>query len=77
MCSLPAVEDLRVCLAHTGRQRGLVDAFRGQLRQRLLLPGAATTDILQHYIATIKVTPAAYRLCHVLLRWQDEAGLQK
>jgi hypothetical protein len=59
--SLPAVEDLRVCLAHTGRQRGLVDAFRGQLRQRLLLPGAATTDILTHYIATIKVTPVATR----------------
>lgn len=60
-CSLPAVEDLRTCLAATGRQRDLVDAFRAQLRQRLLLPGAATTDILTHYIATIKVRHYAYR----------------
>eukprot|EP00250_Pteridium_aquilinum_P008763 c18193_g1_i1 orf=359-3379(-) len=52
--SLPAIEDLRHCLANTGHHTKLVDSFRTALRHRLLTAGAATTDILLQYISTIK-----------------------
>ncbi|KAL3697240.1 hypothetical protein R1sor_011316 [Riccia sorocarpa] len=52
--SLPAIEDLKQCLANTGDHAKLVDSFRDALKQRLLTAGAATTDILLQYISTIK-----------------------
>ncbi|KAH7437518.1 hypothetical protein KP509_05G076000 [Ceratopteris richardii] len=52
--SLPAIEDLRHCLANTGHHTKLVESFRTALRHRLLTAGAATTDILLQYISTIK-----------------------
>ncbi|XP_024541138.1 anaphase-promoting complex subunit 2 isoform X1 [Selaginella moellendorffii] len=52
--SLPAIEDLRQCLANTGEHSKLVKSFRLALKQRLLTAGAATTDILTQYVSTIK-----------------------
>lgn len=52
--SLPALEDLKECLRHTKAHRQLVLVFGSAIRARLLHPGAATTDIIQHYISTIR-----------------------
>lgn len=52
--SLPALKDLRVCLKHTGRHRHLASTFGNAVRGRLLHPGAATGDIIQHYVSTIR-----------------------
>ena len=53
--SLPAVEDLRVCLLHTSGFLSLASNLREAFRKRLLQPGATTQDILRIYICSIKV----------------------
>jgi len=52
--SLPALDDLKKCLSQTHAHRNLVIVFGGAIRARLLHPGAATMDIIQHYISTIR-----------------------
>eukprot|EP00891_Asterochloris_glomerata_P007911 jgi/Astpho2/7911/Aster-06390 len=52
--SLPAVEDMRVCLRHTNLHHKFVTQFRKATQERLLHPGAATTDIISQYVSTIK-----------------------
>jgi len=52
--SVPALLDLRRCLARTGRSAPLVRALRQQLARRLLIAGAHTRDVIQVYIKTIK-----------------------
>jgi anaphase-promoting complex subunit 2 len=52
--SMPAVADLRACLEATSLAATLPAAFRAALRRRLLHAGAATADILTHYLHTIK-----------------------
>lgn len=52
--SLPALRDLRECLRHTGKHRHLAITFGNAIRNRLLHPGAATTDIIEHYVSTIR-----------------------
>lgn len=52
--SLPTLLDLRECLQYTDGYTPLVDTFGTAIKTRLLHPGAATTDILQHYTSTIR-----------------------
>jgi len=52
--SMPALLDLRRCLARTGRTAPLVRALRQQLQRRLLIAGAHTRDVIKVYIKTIK-----------------------
>lgn len=52
--SRPALEDLRHALRHAGLHRALVSRFGRALRERLLHPGAATSDIIQQYVSTIR-----------------------
>jgi len=52
--SIPALLDLRRCLARTGRTAPLVRALRQQLSRRLLIAGAHTRDVIKVYIKTIK-----------------------
>lgn len=52
--SLPALEDLKDCLRHTDDYRKLVAIFGTAVRTRLLHPGAATADIIHHYVSTIR-----------------------
>jgi len=52
--SIPALLDLRRCLARTGRTAPLVKALRQQLTRRLLIAGAHTRDVIKVYIKTIK-----------------------
>ncbi len=53
--SLPALEDLKVCIKHTKKYGMLIHDFSRSVMTRLLHPGAATSDIIQHYLSTIKV----------------------
>ncbi|KAL4426176.1 hypothetical protein ABPG77_007458 [Micractinium sp. CCAP 211/92] len=52
--SLPAIEDIRDCLQNTNLHRKFVAVFRKALQDRLLHPGAATSDIIQQYVSAIK-----------------------
>jgi len=52
--SIPALLDLRRCLARTGNTGLLVQALRTQLSRRLLIAGAHTRDVIKVYIKTIK-----------------------
>lgn len=52
--SLPAVQDLRECLANTSLHTKLVRMFGSATQARLLQPGAATSDIIQQYVSTIR-----------------------
>ena len=54
----PAIQDVRVCLTYTLRQRELAETLREQLRQRLLVPGADTPTILEQYVAVIQALRA-------------------
>ncbi|EGZ09658.1 hypothetical protein PHYSODRAFT_564225 [Phytophthora sojae] len=56
--SIPALEDLRLCLERTQQHGKLLREFRGALQSRLLQPGANTSAILDIYVSTIK----AFRL---------------
>ncbi|KAE9041271.1 Anaphase-promoting complex subunit 2 [Phytophthora rubi] len=56
--SIPALEDLRLCLERTQQHGELLREFRGALQSRLLQPGANTSAILDIYVSTIK----AFRL---------------
>jgi anaphase-promoting complex subunit 2 len=52
--SLPALEDLRRCLAPARLHRRLVAAFGAAIRARLLHPGASTADVIQQYVSAIR-----------------------
>ncbi|BGP54769.1 hypothetical protein JCM8202_003277 [Rhodotorula sphaerocarpa] len=52
--SLPALEDLKVCLQKTDQRTLLVARFRDQLIDRLLHPGVDTRDIVTVYISVIR-----------------------
>lgn len=52
--SLAAIEDLKECLANTSLHRRVVSVFGAAIQDRLLHPGAATTDIIQQYVSTIR-----------------------
>lgn len=53
--SLPAVRDLERALMYTSLHSHLITVFRQALVDRLLHPGAATSDIIHQYVASIKV----------------------
>lgn len=52
--SLPAVEDLRICLEKTDLRSCLTQKLQKALETRLLHPGVNTTDVITAYIAAIK-----------------------
>jgi len=52
--SLPALEDLGTCLSNTSNQQLFVRSFSRAIQARLLHAGAATVDIIQQYVSTIK-----------------------
>ncbi|TPX34681.1 hypothetical protein SmJEL517_g02748 [Synchytrium microbalum] len=52
--SLPALEDLKACLAKTDQKWAVGEAFRTATRGRLLHHGALTVDILMLYVSSIK-----------------------
>jgi anaphase-promoting complex subunit 2 len=52
--SLPALQDLAVCLQHTSLAGHFAATFRASLQQRLLHAGAATSDIIHTYVSTIR-----------------------
>ena len=64
--SLPALDDLKSCIKETREYAVLIEDFSLAIQKRLLHPGASTADIIQHYMATIKVLnhvePSGYAL---------------
>lgn len=52
--SLPALEDLRICLPETDLRSYLTKKMQQSMEKRLLHPGVSTPDILTAYIATIR-----------------------
>lgn len=52
--SRPAVQDVKDCLAHTNLHRKFVAGFKQAIGERLLHAGAATSDIIEQYVSTIK-----------------------
>ncbi|EGF98847.1 uncharacterized protein MELLADRAFT_95091 [Melampsora larici-populina 98AG31] len=52
--SLPALEDLRLCLSKTDQRSLLVRTLQKSNRTRLLHPGADTQDIITQYISLMK-----------------------
>lgn len=52
--SRPAVQDMKECLAHTSLHRKFVAGFKQAIQERLLHAGAATSDIIEQYVSTIK-----------------------
>ncbi|KAK9838770.1 hypothetical protein WJX74_003024 [Apatococcus lobatus] len=50
----PALEDLKTCLIHTNLHSYFISSFRSETEARLLHPGAATKDIIEQYVATIR-----------------------
>lgn len=53
--SLPALNDLKECLKYTRAYSTLLECFSAAIDRRLLHPGASTSDIIQHYMSTIRV----------------------
>lgn len=53
--SMPALEDLRRCIKKTKGFSQLIQVFGDAICRRLLHPGASTSDILHHYITSIRV----------------------
>ncbi|KAK9790960.1 hypothetical protein WJX73_003133 [Symbiochloris irregularis] len=56
--SLPAIQDLTECLAHTNLASDFARRFGQAMQDRLLHAGAATVDILQQYISAIRALKA-------------------
>ncbi|KAF7266110.1 hypothetical protein GWI33_020535 [Rhynchophorus ferrugineus] len=52
--SLPALEDIRICLPRTDLKPMLTKKLQKAMETRLLHPGVSTTDILTAYVATIR-----------------------
>ncbi|KAK9456962.1 hypothetical protein V1511DRAFT_495780 [Dipodascopsis uninucleata] len=52
--SLPAINDLRMCLKTQEHRAQLVASFQSSCQARLLHCGATTSDIISFYISTIK-----------------------
>eukprot|EP00890_Picochlorum_soloecismus_P006135 jgi/Picsp_1/6522/NSC_03866-R1_anaphase-promoting complex subunit 2-like len=53
--SLPALNDLKESLKYTRSYSTLLEHFSAAIDHRLLHPGASTSDIIQHYMSTIRV----------------------
>ena len=53
--SLPAIQDLTICLTKTDQRQFLERSLNHQIHSRLLHPGADTKDILSQYISLIRV----------------------
>ena len=51
--SRPALDDLTECLRHTRQHSRLVTQLRAQVSQRLLKPGADTSNIIQVDVCTL------------------------
>jgi anaphase-promoting complex subunit 2 len=52
--SLPALEDLRLCLPKTDLKPHLTKTLQKAMETRLLHPGVSTSDVLTAYVATIR-----------------------
>ncbi|PIA17128.1 hypothetical protein COEREDRAFT_92181 [Coemansia reversa NRRL 1564] len=52
--SRPAIDDLRQCVGAMHNMREIAVTLRSAVQQRLLHPGATTSDILTQYISTIR-----------------------
>ncbi|KAL6778964.1 APC2 [Auxenochlorella protothecoides x Auxenochlorella symbiontica] len=52
--SLPTLHDLRACLENTSLLSHVAQCFAAATKKRLLHPGAATSDIVQQYIFSIR-----------------------
>lgn len=52
--SLPALEDIRLCLPRTDLKPLLMKKLQKAMETRLLHQGVSTADILTAYVATIK-----------------------
>lgn len=52
--SQPALKDLHDCLRNVRLHRRLISQFKKATCDRLLHPGAATADIIQQYVSTIR-----------------------
>ncbi|XP_018333173.1 anaphase-promoting complex subunit 2 isoform X2 [Agrilus planipennis] len=52
--SLPALEDLRLCLQKTDLRSVLIEKLQKSMETRLLHPGVSTPDILTAYVASIR-----------------------
>lgn len=52
--SMPAIQDLKLCLEKLDLKVHLVKSVKESLEKRLLHPGVNTTDILTGYVAAIK-----------------------
>ena len=52
--SRPALQDLAETLVTARQRKELLVSFRAALTNRLLTAAAATTDIVGHYVATVK-----------------------
>ncbi|KAJ2803338.1 Anaphase-promoting complex subunit 2 [Coemansia guatemalensis] len=52
--SRPAIDDLRQCVGAMHNMREIAVSLRRAVQQRLLHPGATTSDILTQYISTIR-----------------------
>ncbi|KAJ2079669.1 Anaphase-promoting complex subunit 2 [Coemansia sp. RSA 988] len=52
--SRPAIDDLRQCAGEMHNMREIAVSLRSAVQQRLLHPGATTSDILTQYISTIR-----------------------
>ncbi|KAL7414537.1 hypothetical protein BDY24DRAFT_360993 [Mrakia frigida] len=52
--TLPALEDLKECLAKVDSRNELVNALKASNVKRLLHPGADTKDIITQYVSTIR-----------------------
>lgn len=52
--SLPAIQDLKECLEVTDQRKELIVSLRTAFEQRLLHPGANTSDILTQYVSAIR-----------------------
>ncbi|XP_068695380.1 anaphase-promoting complex subunit 2-like isoform X3 [Montipora foliosa] len=67
--SLPAIQDLKECLEVTDQRKELIVSLRTAFEQRLLHPGANTSDILTQYVSAIRalhvLDPAGVILEHV------------
>ena len=59
--SLSALEELRTVLQLTCQYDFVIESIKAQLKDRLLIPGAHTEDILQMYLRTNKVVSLLFK----------------
>lgn len=52
--SIPAIEDLKICMEKINLRRQIINTLKTSLEARILHPGVNTMDILTGYVAAIK-----------------------